>query len=454
MFRFGVLALLATASAQYPSIGNYDYSGGFEVWILDQADTSAAGGGVLYVANHDGDLVDSFDFNDLTSFAGCSQNKRPHMVTPMSSASGNTHHAIISSVGSGNVQMIDTSSKAIVGCVDFPNKENGSPASLHHVVMGPDDSYFIAFDIGSRIFKVAISTSDDGSLELSIVGTLTLEETPKLGVTKPICGVRSPVTDEYYVTLAGGGVLVVNADDADPKVAYVYSKEEAPGVGCTTDTLDDFSILTGGSSKSGANFLYHFPAPTAPEPYPSPITIPMNDGADIHGSFTCIDPEGASFVWVANRLGGSFTVVALDGYVTHDIELPLVNGVSTLPDVTTWYPRPESPDTAGRFFFASRGTSPLTAITEVKDENRRPGWGVGDITLDCQRLLDFTFVESSTPPPASARRLLDHPGAELVIPSDPHGISLIRRGGVSPFADCCSAVERRLLFGGSNCRPC
>lgn len=416
---FYIFSGLSIGTAQHTSSVSASYEGNAEVWFADQSDTSEAGGGVLYVTDLTGDIKTTMDFNDLTAQAGCSQNKRPHMLTPYpGEASVPTNLMVFSSVASGNVQVVDASTKAIVGCIDFPLKADGSPASLHHSVMADDGSYFLGLDIGGRLFKVDIEQSADGAVQLDIAATLTLTEemVPTIAPAKPICGVRHPQNGFYYITLGGGGLLVVAVRPKAIQIKHVYSKDEVPGVGCSVDHLPDGSMVTGGASHTGANTIFHWPAPKGPKDFPAPIQVAMEEGSDIHSTFSCVAGD-ETYLWVSKRLTSGMSVIDLK---THQVvaenafPLPQEGGAAPFPDVGTFLASSEG---GGRAFVALRGAEPLTAISSFQDESREAGWVVFDIDADCKGWSGLKYVKATNP---------------TVKPADIHGVSLVYLPGARP----------------------
>lgn len=115
VLSFGALA----AQAQNRTPG----TGSFEVWVIDQSDTSPNGGGTLYVypgpslieGTSEPEVIDlGSDAASLCLEQTGSSPSRPHMILFNDSHS----HAILSFVATGHVVFFDAATRAPLACID------------------------------------------------------------------------------------------------------------------------------------------------------------------------------------------------------------------------------------------------------------------------------------------------------------------------------------------------
>ena len=239
----------------------------YEVWAVDQSGTASDGtGGLLYIWDGQDIFVkdakeatpEIIDLAEAAKDANCDAPKKPHMVlsnytTPKAS------HVLLANVGSGNTFFINIDSRAIVGCVNRIGGFNGSGGTTnsHASIASPDNSMAIVANIGAKdesgfLHKIQTNyTSDDYKL----VETLTLDQfTNELGTAtaRPIGHEFTSHSKFAYITLAGGGLMVVDvgsADGTEPmNVVKVYDKDIVPGIGCGVSRLPFSKIMTNGES--------------------------------------------------------------------------------------------------------------------------------------------------------------------------------------------------------------
>ena len=133
-----VAGLSAASLAHNPS----EREGPYEVWILDQSDTTADGGGTLYIYQ-DTELEgedpsaatpEVIDLGgaarDLCLEESGSAPRRPHMLF----FNHDQTHAIISFVTTGHVLFMNTATRQPIACIDVGEQ-------AHAAVPSPDDRY-------------------------------------------------------------------------------------------------------------------------------------------------------------------------------------------------------------------------------------------------------------------------------------------------------------------------
>ena len=409
----------------------------YEVWAVDQSGTASDGtGGLLYIWDGQDIFVkgankadpEIIDLAKAAKDANCDAPKKPHMIlsnytTPKAS------HVLLANVGSGSTFFINIDSRAIVGCVNTVGGFNGAggTTNAHASVASPDNSMAIVANIGAKdesgfLHKIQTNyTSDDYKL----VGTLALDQfTNELGtaVARPICHEFTSDSKFAYITLAGGGLLVVDVGSADGtipmNVVKVYDKDTVPGIGCGVSRLPFNKIMTNGESgaKGGDDFLYTFDTSKAVEGvFPNPVQIEL-PGEDTHGAVTCIDQKGDIFAITSMRVSNDVNFVDLQ---TNKVVATQSMASSFSPD-----PKPDVADILGnKMFIALRGAKPLSAIGSLESVDRTPGVAVLTISDDCK---SFSWEEEDLASMKDPDRLVtdSFPGLKISV-SDPHGLEVI-----------------------------
>jgi len=429
-----LLAIFVTAGAcSFPEMDP-----AYEVWAVDQSGTASDGtGGLLYIWDGQDIFVkgankadpEIIDLAKAAKDANCDAPKKPHMIlsnftTPKAS------HVLLANVGSGNTFFINIASREIVGCVNTVGGFNGAGGTTnsHASVASPDNSMAIVANIGAKdesgfLHKIQTNyTSDDYKL----VGTLALDQfTNELGtaVARPICHEFTSDSKFAYITLAGGGLLVVDVGSADGTipmtVVKVYDKDTVPGIGCGVSRLPFSKIMTNGESgaKGGDDFLYTFDTSKAVEGvFPNPVQIEL-PGEDTHGAVTCTDQKGDIFAITSMRVSNDVNFVDLQ---TNKVVATESMATSFSPD-----PKPDVADIVGnKMFIALRGAKPLSAIGSLESVDRTPGVAVLTISDDCK---SFSWEEEDLASMEDPDRLVTLEDGSEVSASDPHGLEVILR---------------------------
>lgn len=423
------LRLNAHVQAQNPN---------YEVWALDQADTHSDGGGLLYIWDSE-DLSrnakqSSPEIIDLAEAAqaaaadnsSCKIAKRPHMI--LANHASPPSHMVLANVASGDTFFLDIDSREIVGCVSTKEAAGGAVSS-HNSSASPDNTTVLVDTIGDNgksgfIHKI---NTDYNSNTFTLAETLDLaaatlaDGTP---VTQAVgTDLLRPICHEYtgdgafaYVTLAGGGLLVV--DVADLSVAHAYPAATVPGIGCGAFRLEDGRMLTNGESGQGGgdDFLYVFQTQGAAQgDFPNPVQIEL-PGEDTHGISLCRNAKNELFAAVLMRVSNDLNVVDLQtNTVIKTISLERPFSPNPAPDVT---------DTVGNTIFVTlRGAKPLTAITQLEDAERTPGVGTIRMNQNCNSI---SWSASSIALMTANPNTVEVDG-QTVTASDPHGLDVVRR---------------------------
>jgi YVTN family beta-propeller protein len=369
----------------------------FEVWVIDQSDTTAEGGGTLYI--YPGDALagedpaaaepEVIDLGEAAERLCVEQTgsvpKRPHMILFNAGHS----HAIVAYVATGHVLFMDAAARAALTCIDVGEQ-------AHAAFPAPDENYVVVANQNGKLLQRVTTDYATNTFTLDDAATLNLAtcttpsdapcEDPALRPdTAPICPIIDATSRFTAVTLRGGGLFVVDSTASPMAIIAEYDAATVRPNGCGgLETAGTMYLNSGGGTPShpfGAN-LYAFPVgefsttPAAPNT-PQPELIFSHDDrerADSHGAV--LTPDGA-YLWVADRAANTIVVVET---ATNDIvtEIELAGTVSDDPT-------PDLLDIApdGGWVFASlRGPAPLTA--NVPEHHNAAGTtpGLGIIRVD------------------------------------------------------------------------
>jgi len=366
-------ALLASLVVAAPAAQAY------EVWVTDQSDTEKESGGFLYV--YDGAKLAADPASakplqtiDLSGEIGkfCEEAtkkavRRPHMLF----FNAAQDHVIISFL-SGQVLFMDAATKKPEACLSMGK-------NVHAAWPTPDQKMAIAANIAEKKF-IRIWTdyathkySFDPEKDVLNLATLEGGERPD---TAPICPITESSSQYAFVTLRGGGLLVVDVTATPLKVVATLSNNEIHPAGCG-------GIQAGGTMyiNSGGGW------PIAPLSYdvyalditnlPKSITVKLvsqrdDQFADSHGMASV-----GRYVWSADRAGNNIEII--------DTVSNLSVGSIDLETTANADPAPDLMDTApdGQYVFVGlRGPNPLTG--NDKDAHNAKGTipGVGVIHVE------------------------------------------------------------------------
>src|SRR5687768_860240 len=150
-------------------------SGPYEVWILDQSDTTADGGGTLYI--YPGEALAEEDCADTTpeviDLGGAARDlclaesgtapRRPHMLF----FNKEHTHAIISFVATGHILFMDAKTRVPISCIDVGEQ-------AHAAVPSPDDKYLIVANQNGKLLQRIRTDYETNTFTLEGAATLNL----------------------------------------------------------------------------------------------------------------------------------------------------------------------------------------------------------------------------------------------------------------------------------------
>ncbi len=389
----GMLAIpTATTAPAYGEDDNVDY----EVWVIDQSNSrdedgngTLDSGGTLYAYNG-ADLKGeqaSEAVPAIVDLGGASRDLcvaqtgtapvRPHMFTFNRSRT----HAVISFVASGHVLFMNTTTKAPIRCIDVG-------AQAHASVPANDETFVVVANQNGRLLQ-RINTNYqtntftlDNAAQINLATCTTPSGAPCQDAVlrpdaRPICPVIDRCDRFAFITLAGGGLFVVDPNTTPMSIIAEYDKTTVHPDGCGGVQANGQMYINSGGAREAD--LYSFPLrgylSSNPPNTPAPTLIYSHDGtdSDSHGA---VATSADRFLWVVERFGNNMTIVDTKDNSVVD-QFSLVGPVSNdpAPDLLDI-----SPD--GKFIFMSlRGPNPLTGNNPAFNNSVGSTPGVGIVRV-------------------------------------------------------------------------
>ncbi|HEX6183611.1 MAG TPA: hypothetical protein VFZ44_06855 [Pyrinomonadaceae bacterium] len=386
-----LLLTLAGAGAGARSVVTAeDTAANYEVWVIDQSDTRPDGGGTLYV--YQGGDLEGADaaaaVPEMVDLGGAARDlcigqtgtapRRPHMFF----FSPSRTHAAVAFVTTGHVLFMDVVTKAPVGCVDVG-------VQAHAAVPSNDGTFVVVANQNGRLLQRINTDYATNTFTLDAAATIDLAtcttpsgapcQDPVLRPSnRPICPVIDESDNFTFVTLAGGGLFVVDSRATPMAIIGEYDKDTVHPEGCGgVEAGGRMYINSGGPLESD---LYSFPLAgytgANPPNTPAPTLVFTHDGtvSDSHGA---IRTKHERFVWVAERFGNNITVVDTEGN-------SVVNQFSLVGPVSD-DPTPDLMDISpggNRVFMALRGPNPLSGNNPTFNNAAGSTPGIGIIRVE------------------------------------------------------------------------
>jgi hypothetical protein len=208
--------------------------------------------------------------------------------------------------------------------------------------------------------------------------------------SRPVCPVIDRSDNFTFVTLAGGGLFVVDSRATPMSIVGEYDKGVIHPDGCGgAEARGQMYINSGGPLESD---LYSFPlsgySPLNPPNTPAPTLILTHDGtnSDSHG---LVPTKHERFLWMAERSSNNIFVVDTRSNSLVN-QFALAGGVSSdpAPDLMDISP------SGNRIFFSMRGPIPLTGNNPTFNNavGNTPGLGIIRVTQGGKSGAFFTRV--------------------------------------------------------------
>ncbi len=366
-----VLAVLAFGLS-VPTVSAY------EVWITDQSDTAKESGGFLYIydgaqlaANPAGakptvtiDLAG--EVNKFCEDATKKPVRRPHMLFFTADQS----HAILSFL-SGQVLFMDAATRKPEACLSMGK-------NAHAAWPTPNQKMAIAANIAEKKFiriwtdYAAHKFTVDPEKDVLALGPLERGEYPD---TAPICPITDASSKYAFVTLRGGGLLVIDVTETPMKVVTTLNNEAVHPAGCGGIQVGGTMYINSGGGWPVAPLSYDVYAldlSNLPKSVSAKlITTRDTKFADSHGMAAV-----GRFLWSADRAGNNIEVIdTLTNLSVNTIELVGSASDDPAPDLLD-----VAPD-GSYVFAATRGPSPLSGNDKNVNNAKGSTPGVGVIKV-------------------------------------------------------------------------
>ncbi|HXV68720.1 MAG TPA: hypothetical protein VD738_07325 [Nitrospira sp.] len=369
-FSAALLAVLASAA---PAAEAY------EVWVTDQSDTAKESGGFLHV--YDGAQLAANPSSAKPAltidFAGaigkfCEEAtkksvRRPHMLF----FNAAQDHAIISFL-SGQVLVMDAATKKPEACLLMGK-------NVHAAWPTPDQKMAIAANIAEkkfiRIWTDYAAHKYSFDLDKDVLNLAAFEggERPD---TSPICPITDSSSQYAFVTLRGGGLLVVDVTTTPLKVVATLDNNQIHPAGCGGIEVGGTMYINSGGGWPIAPLSYDVYAldiSKLPQAVSAKLVSQRDDRfADSHGMAAV-----GRYVWNADRAGNNIEIIdTVSDLSVGSVELATGANADPAPDLMD-----VAPD--GQYVFVGlRGPNPLTG--NDKDAQNAKGTipGVGVIHVD------------------------------------------------------------------------
>ncbi|HEU0020260.1 MAG TPA: hypothetical protein VFR55_01100 [Dehalococcoidia bacterium] len=370
----------------------------FEVWLVDQSNSSGTNhGGAIYV--YDGKPLNEDDASSATPsavidlggatttlcFSATAANPaRPHML-----AFNSTHsHAILSFVASGHVVIFDAATRAPVSCIRTSAGAGGA-RQAHAAFPAPDDSYILVANQNGKLLERIDANFGANTFALNGAATLNLAtcttpngipcEIPVLRPNNsPICPVIDSTGSNAFITLAGGGLFVVDPTTEPMSILAEYDNATVHGNGCGGLEANGSIYINSGAGALATNpsefDIYAFPLSgydaSNPVNSPAPVVVFSDDASaperDSHGM---VSAKHGRYLWVLDRARNVAEV-----FDTNNNRVNTVDLTSSLSSDPTADLGDSSP--SGNLIFVSlRGPNPLTGSPHAAT-GTTPGLGI------------------------------------------------------------------------------
>ena len=408
----------------------------YEVWVIDQSDSKGMKhGGTLYIfagvdlvrgaktAPRPKEIIDLGKETSALCMERTGANPvRPHMVL----FNKQQNHALIAYVASGHVVIMDAAARKPLDCIRTTKSASGQQA--HAAYPAPDGSYvLVANQNGKRLERIDTDFRTN-RFKLNEAATLDLAtcKTPSGAACQdkqlrpdnaPICPMITEEGDLAFVTLRGGGMLVVDARPTPMRIVAEYDMATVKGNGCGGAQLRDTIYVNSGGRPGPMEHLhlygfdvYRFPLKEFRKEklfkpnMPRPKVVFSADGE--HDSHGMVLTGKGRYVWVMDRHGD--VVEVLTTAEDKHVNKIALNGALTknaAPDLTDISP-------AGDLVFvALRGPTPLSGDPH-NATGATPGMGIIEVSEDGRsgRLAHIV--------------LMSNRGDDGVERADPHGLRI------------------------------
>jgi hypothetical protein len=399
----------------------------FEVWAIDQSDTTMDGGGTLYIVEGavlTGQAPRAPEVIDLggTVRTFCleqtgSAPRRPHMMLFNAAHS----HAVIAFVATGHVLFMEAASRTPVACIDVGEQAHAAfPAANQEFVIVANQNGKLLQRIRTEYATNTFTLEDGATLNLATCTTPSGALCQDMALrpdNAPICPIVDASSRWGFITLRGGGMFVVDATATPMAIVAEYDQETIAPNGCGGIERGGTMYVNAGGGTMAVPLradLYAVPmaglsmTPSAPNTPAPQVVFKQTGRVDSHGAVLM---RGGAVLWMGDRAANKIVLVdTATNTVMSEIDLTGTLSDDPAPDLLDI-----SPDGAW-VFMTLRGPLPLTGNIAVAGNavGSTPGIGVVRVSEE-GRGGAFVSIFRLT-------HLVD--GNEA---ADPHGIAVRRK---------------------------
>jgi len=351
----------------------------YEVWLTDQSDTGKESGGYLHI--YDGAQLaanpatakpaTTIDFSgDIGKFCEEATKKavrRPHMLF----FNQNQDHAIISFL-SGHVLFMDAATKKPDACLSMGK-------NVHAAWPTPDQKMAIAANIAEKKFiriwtdYAAHKFSFDSEKDVVNLAAFEGGERPD---TSPICPITESSSRYAFVTLRGGGLLVLDVTTTPMKAVATLDNNQIHPAGCGGVQVGGTVYVNSGGGWPVAPLSYDVYAldiSGLPGKVSAKLVSQRDEKfADSHGMIGV-----GRYVWSADRAGNNVEIIdTVSNLSVGTIDLVAEGNADPAPDLMDIAPDGQ------HVFVGLRGPNPLTGNDKGVHNAKGTIPGVGVIHVD------------------------------------------------------------------------
>jgi DNA-binding beta-propeller fold protein YncE len=376
----------------------------YELWVVDQGDTTPTGGGTLYIYKS-ADLKNAapapaytVNLGEAALGVGDGVGKHGHSITFNPAMT----HAVIAYVDSGHVQVIRVSDRKVVASIKMTGSAAGQAQPHATAVTPAGDAIIVANQGGKRLQRINADFKNDvykldSAADLDLAA---LEDADHPG-NLPVIPVFTPDGRYVYVPMRGGGSYVIDYQTTPMKsVATLGKSAIGPQQCCATFVKDTiWTTAQGGATATTTSFNLYQVTGLPDKPVAKKV-LSRTGSVESHS----VIPVG-QYLWVADRLANTLDIVDQTGDArTLTLASGPLAGRDPAPDIMA-----ASPDES-EVFVALRGKTPVTSNIKGLDN------AVGDVG----GFAILTVKDSGRDATVSSFVALPlAPGASVV---DPHGL--------------------------------
>ncbi len=357
----GRVAAPSTAPARSPAPPSY------EVWVVDQGDTTPTGGGTLYIYKS-ADLKTAapapaytVNLGEAALGVGDGVGKHGHSIT----FNPTMTHAVIAYVDSGHVQVIRASDRKVVASIKMTGSAAGQAQPHATAVTPAGDAIIVANQGGKRLQRIGADFKNDvykldsaADLDLSL-----LEDADHPG-NLPVIPVFTPDGRYVYVPMRGGGSYVIDYQATPMKTVATLGKSSIGPQSCCATFVKDaiWTTAQGGATTTTTSFNLYQVTGLPDKPVAKKV-LSRTGNVESHSVILV-----GQYLWVADRFANTLDIVDQTGDArTMSLASGPLAGRDPAPDIMA-----VSPDES-TVYVALRGKTPLTSNIKGLDN------AVGDV---------------------------------------------------------------------------